>query len=66
MAAYRSLPDFRANHRPPRDGEERDSGERTMGVVKVDVGAKKLSLQDLYPPATAEERDSGERTMGVG
>jgi hypothetical protein len=48
---------------PPRAGEERDSGERTMGVgltvmTTVAVGSKlidvireKSSLQDLYPPA---------------
>jgi hypothetical protein len=35
MAAYRSSPDFRANHRPPVAGEERNSGETTMEVVSM-------------------------------
>jgi hypothetical protein len=43
----------------PRAGEERDSGERTMGGVNISTSRsrrqdeidieKKLSLQDLYP-----------------
>jgi hypothetical protein len=43
-------------------GEERDSGERTMGV---DHRLRKLSLLTPNPPTAGEERDSGERTMGV-
>jgi len=60
-------------------GDERDSGERTMGVVSMvmdhraaddDVSQltqdiEKNSRFNSYTPPTAEERDSGERTMGV-
>jgi len=62
----------------PRAGEERDSDQRTMGVVdppsdlmdlrSVNLGAEKISLQDLYPhenPPIGEERDSDKRTMRV-
>src|SRR5262245_53520698 len=50
----------------PPAGEERDSGERTMGVVlkKIDVSQEKISLQDLYPHERSMQRDFGDSTMG--
>jgi hypothetical protein len=44
----------------PRAGEERDCGERTMGVEMS--APKKLSLQDLYPrhPGISEAQCSRE------
>jgi hypothetical protein len=46
-------------------GEERDSGERTMGYRVNGDDRLKNFASDSQPPMAGEERDSGERTMGV-
>jgi hypothetical protein len=50
----------------PPAGEERDSGERTMGVGLEMSAPKKLSLQDLYPPRPARNGTPTKGRWGWG
>jgi hypothetical protein len=51
---------------PPRAGTDRSICSRTMGGGSRDVGAEKVSLQDLYPPAPARIVPSAQGRWGVG
>jgi hypothetical protein len=59
MAAYRSIPDFRANHVTATE----DDGGRNDAL---DVSRKNIAAGPIppYTPLAGEERDSDQRTMG--
>src|SRR5262249_45541912 len=59
------------HERPPSAAEERDSGERTMGMVSMTSAPvnrppiEKNYRSRSYTPRAGRKRDSGKRTMGV-